>query len=160
MIIDKLDNWTRYPLGAAWRKAFNFVNAQASLPREPEDGEQELRGRQLFARIMTYLSKKPADAVLEAHRSYVDLQVVLSGAELVEWYPLDGLQVDTPYDAAKDAEFYRPPSESMVRVVLRPGMFVALLPRDAHLTQVMAGRIPERVKKIVVKIAADLIKSA
>jgi len=151
MIVDCVENWGRYPLGEAWRRAFEFL---AALTPDAEEKEYPLLGRDVYARVMSYPTRAPEDAALEAHRVYMDIQTVLVGAEAVSWHPLDALKVRTPYDAAKDVEFYvPPPGHAPARVLLRPGIFAALFPQEPHMPQLMAAAGPEKIKKVVVKIA-------
>jgi len=154
MICDLVERWNGYPFGPAWRRAFEFI---ASLGPGAEDGRYPIDGDGLYAIVMSYETRSLETAALEAHRRYVDIQIVLSGAEVMEWLPVSALAVKTPYDAAKDAEFYHRPDSVPVRLQARPGLFAAFFPQDAHLTQLVAANAPARVKKAVVKIRADLL---
>jgi len=155
MIFDRLDNWRRYPYGSAWEDAFEYL---AALPLDCPDGETELRGRDIYVRVMSYQPCRRRDAVLEAHREYADVQCVLSGVELVEWYPADTLEVKTPYDAARDAEFYTATALAPLRADVRYDRFVVFFPGDAHRTQISAARTASPVKKAVIKIRQSLLK--
>lgn len=154
MIIDELQHWRSYPLGPAWDKAFDFL---ISLSPDVQDGEYPLQGKEIFARIMSYDTRGPESAVLEAHREYVDIQTVLLGRERIEWFPVHGLEVHTPYDESKDAEFFSRPHPGPARVDLCHGMFAAFFPQDAHMPCLTVGDRPEQVRKVVVKIKAEIL---
>jgi len=154
MIVDELRHWRYYHLGSAWNKAFDFL---ISLTPDIEEGEYPLQGNEIFARIMSYETRNPGSAVLEAHRKYVDVQTVLLGREGIEWFPVHGLKTDMPYDESKDAEFFSRPYPGPARVELCAGVFAAFFPHDAHMPSLIIGDTPERVKKVVVKIIAELL---
>ena len=59
-----------------------------------------------FVNVMEYTTKLRQDACYEAHRDYVDIQVVIRGAEQIEVAPIDALEVTSPYDADGDCVLY------------------------------------------------------
>jgi len=73
MIVDHIKNWKNYAFGPAWGKSFTFLE---TLDAESEDGEFPIDGETMFARVMSYETRNETDpeAVLEAHRKYVDIQ--------------------------------------------------------------------------------------
>ncbi len=154
MIIDRLQNWHMYELGSAWRAAFEFLE---TLTEETADGRYELRGDEIFAIVMSYETRGADEAILEAHRRYVDIQTVLDGREGFAWFPVPSLTVDQPYDAEKDVEFYSRLEAAPARVDISPTLFVALFPEDAHMPTLMVGDQRKTIKKVVVKIRADLL---
>lgn len=154
MIVDRLENWKIYPYGAAWKLAFEFLIA---LTPDAEEREYPLLGDEVFARVMSYETRSPGASVLETHKKYVDVQAVLAGKEGMEWFPAEGLAIDKPYDGTKEAQFYIRPKPGPARVDVIPGIFVAFFPNDAHMPSLMTGNRPERVKKMVVKIRAELL---
>ena len=101
----------------------------------------------VYAVVSTYETRTDASE-FEAHRSYADIQVLLSGAETMEVAPLDSLQEVRPYDTATDAAFYRGRGN---RFVLTPGSFALLLPQDGH-TPCLAVGMPQSVRKLVIKV--------
>jgi len=156
MIVDSVANYAKYQLGPCWRQAFEFM---AGIGPDHENGEFPILCTDVFARIMSYTTRSPSEAILEAHREYVDIQVVLSGKEGLEWYPTETLAAVTDYDALKDAAFYRRPDNCAVRIKLSPGMFVALFPQDAHMPSLTIGAgDPEFVKKIVIKLKVSCLR--
>ncbi|MCU0858027.1 MAG: YhcH/YjgK/YiaL family protein [Pontiellaceae bacterium] len=154
MILDSIQNHRLYPLGPLWQKAFDFLKTAAP---EMENKKYILQGADLFAGIDTYSTKIRDTAKLETHRKYVDIQVLLSGTEMIEIFPKKELTVSEPYNPEKDAEFYVKPSVPPAKIVLKPGHFVVFFPDDAHMPCLMAGNSPEPVKKIVIKAAAQLL---
>jgi YhcH/YjgK/YiaL family protein len=156
MIIDTLDNWRFYPFGPAWQTAFEFL---ASLTPGTANGEYPLQDEQIFARVMSYPTQLPETAVLEAHRRYIDIQTTLVGAEGIEWFPAPSLAIKTAYDPANDVVLYHRPGPAPARVDVFPGTFVLLFPHDAHMPGLMVGGKAEEIKKVVVKVAVDLLST-
>lgn len=154
MVFDSLKYFSRYPWGRAAEPVREFI---LSLGESVSDGEYPLLGREIFARVMTYETKDRESAVLEAHRDYIDLQVVFSGAEILEWYPLQGLVISRGYDPANDAEFYNKPPESPGSLLLVPEVFAVLFPQDGHSTQIFISK-PEVVRKAVVKVSTGILE--
>ncbi|MCX7846974.1 MAG: YhcH/YjgK/YiaL family protein [bacterium] len=155
MIFDRLENWRAYPLGSAWEDACEFLTA---LPLDCPEGETQLRGQDLYVRVLSYQSCARREAALEAHREYADVHCVLAGVERIEWYPADTLEIKVPYDPARDAEFYTSMALAPLRADLRYDRFAVFFPGDAHRTQISTTRMAGTIKKAVVKIRAALLR--
>jgi YhcH/YjgK/YiaL family protein len=155
MIADSIQNSSRYPFGPAWEAAFDFLK---TLTPDSETGKRLIQGNDLYAGVDCSSTRTRADAKLETHRKYVDIQVLLSGTEVIEIFSKEGLTVSEPYNPDRDVEFYQKPDSTHARVTLEPGQFLVFFPDDAHMPCLMAGTSPEPVKKVVFKIAVDLLK--
>jgi YhcH/YjgK/YiaL family protein len=149
MIIDTLDNAERYyDLHPAFAQALAFLSRSdlAQLPAERHD----IDGDRLFCAISKGPGRPRAEASLEAHRKYVDIQYVIAGAEEMGWKPTAECRtVKTPYDADKDIEFFEDTPETWTDVP--PGSFVIFFPEDAHAPLVGEGQIHKAVLKIAVE---------
>lgn len=154
MIFDRLDHHHLYPLGPAWQEAFNFL--EKATP-DLADGKHHLRGADLFAIVMGYQTQPAETSELEAHRRYLDIQMLLIGREGAACHNLADLQVLQPYDPATDAELYLVPPVAPARFVLTPGSFLAFFPHDAHMPCLTLDHGPEPVRKVVVKVAVELL---
>lgn len=89
------------------------------------------------------------EGTYEAHRNYIDVQILLEGGEEVAWAERDDLDVVVAYDETKDAERLDGPREHSM--LIEEGMFWAALPHDAH--RPCAHRAyPHRYRKIVMKL--------
>ena len=89
----------------------------------------------------------------------MDIQSVLDGAERFECAHAPSLETELPYDAAKDLQTYRTDTQRPVGVDVRPGAFVALFPDDAHMAALIVGERSQSVKKVVVKVRAELLEA-
>ena len=101
--------------------------------------------------VDSYSTAPVTEKKWETHRCHVDLQVVLSGSELVGWTPTSELTSRIPYNPDKDAEFYEPPVSSVTRFRLSPGFFAIFFPGDGHQPGVIAEESIE-VRKVVFKL--------
>jgi len=149
MIYDKLDNVGIYK-GLDDRILAGLALLGSKVVQQAEPGRYEVDGENLFYSVDQYDTRPQAEGRLEAHRKYVDIQYLVSGIEWIGVRPLEGLQVQTPYDAGKDIEFYHP-AEPMTKIIMQAGTFAIIWPYEAHLPCRMLDT-PQPVKKIVVKV--------
>jgi len=149
MIFDEIDNRTESLRGEPWDRAFEFI---AGLDTDAAEGRYELDGDAMFAVIECYDTRSPDNAMPEAHREYIDIQLLLSGHEQVAWWPTDGLEVRDPYNPEKDIVFFDQPDGAGAVIDLAPGRFAVFFPGDAHMPCLHPGPDPAHVKKVVIKI--------
>ncbi|MEY4221597.1 MAG: hypothetical protein RL334_239 [Chloroflexota bacterium] len=154
MIFDQLSEWPRYFSSAPWRLAFEYVLA---LKPDAADGRHALQGDDIYAMVMAHETGSAQQSVLEAHRTYIDIQTTLHGTERLDWFALAGLQVQTAYDAKSDAAFFVHPGVAGAQLLLHPGLFTVLYPADAHMPRLADGA-PAAIKKVVVKVRAALVQ--
>jgi len=88
----------------------------------------------------------------EAHKHVIDIQYPICGMERVKWSPIEGMNVNIPYDESKDRTFYKDPSAQGTHVDIGNGIFAIMFPEDGHGPQHFVNK-PELIKKITVKIA-------
>jgi len=148
MIVDTLDRSEQYvTLHPRFKAAFDFLKT-TDLLALPE-GRFEIDGSNLFALTQGYQTKPVADGKLEAHRKYIDIQVVVSGEEYIGYAPLSGQAPVDPFNTEKDIGFYHGDA-NLIKLIA--GMFAIFYPTDAHLPcRQIQG--PCAVKKIVIKVA-------
>ena len=147
MIIDTLKNAGLYRgLGERVAAGLDFLVSQdlASLP----PGKIELRGNDLYALVQTYDSRPIELAKWEAHRKYIDIQLIVSGVERLGYASVDTLTVTEPYDEEKDYMLLDGPGQY---ARAEPGTFLIFYPHDAHSPGVAIDS-PSKVKKVVVKV--------
>jgi len=154
MIVDKIENGLSYELGESWGKVISFLE---NLNADSDEGKYEIQGEDIYARVSTIDTLNPADSVLEAHRNYADVQVVLDGVERLDWFPIEGLDTKEAYDEKRDVVFFVPDQSAKAQIEMHPGNFVLLYPQDAHMPMLMAGDDSQKVKKVVVKVKAELL---
>jgi biofilm protein TabA len=147
MVKDLLALHERYRcLGPRFARAFDFARATdfAAMP----DGTYPVGSDDVRALVQRYATKPAHEGRWEAHRTHIDLQMVVSGEEHIGVAPL-GRLVAEPYDEERDLLWLTGEGDL---VTLRPGDFVLLWPEDGHMPG-MAIDNPVPVLKVVFKIA-------
>lgn len=146
MILCPLSEFQRYRgLHPAFPAVEAFL-ARPDLDALPE-GRLELEGDALYVSSAPQARTRPA-APLEAHRAYLDVQVVLAGTDTMGWAPLGACgEPSGPYDPIKDIVFFA--GEPQQRIPVLPGQLAIFFPEDAHAPLLGEG---SPVRKLVVKV--------
>jgi biofilm protein TabA len=149
MIMDKLANAKNYyDMHPGFEKAFAFLR-QSGLAELPP-GRYEIDGDKLFCMISKEPGRTRAEAKLEAHRKYIDIQYLIGGSDEMGWRPTaDCKIVDTPYDAEKDIGFFN--DEPKTWTPVPTGSFTIFFPSDAHAPLVGSAEIHKAVLKVAVQ---------
>lgn len=114
-----------------------------------EGGIVNLDGDALYVSPFEGIGKERHEAKLEAHRRYVDLQLLIEGSEEIGWTPLSSCHHEVaPYSEEKDIIFYKDPVRDFLK--LAPGYFAVFFPEDAH-----APLVGEEIKKLVFKFSVE-----
>ena len=153
MIADTLDNLKGAVYPEAFRKAFDFLR---TLSPGAADGKYPIDGDRIYAMVQSGTTAGPRADKLEVHRKFIDIQYLFFGNETLVWAPLEGLDVQTPYDEGKDYEFLLAP-ENVSRIELLPGTFAVFFPGDAHFGKLSGNGGDTPFRKVVVKIDVSLL---
>src|SRR4030042_4099824 len=131
MVIDKLENAYLYTgLSEKIKKGLEVLKDEKLSAKE--DGRYEVDGDSLYYIIQRYTTKPIEEGRIEAHKKYIDIQFAASGEEMIGHCLLSRLNVEEPYDEAKDVVYYKMP-EQINTVKLSRGMFCILCPQDGHM---------------------------
>ncbi len=154
MILDTFDHGREAVAGLPHHERFEAgVEFLRNLAPDAPDGRHEIDGDRVFCMVQTYETQKKEGREFEAHRDYADIQCLLKGVESILWAPVDKLTVTKKYET--DYELYSL-TENMTEIVLTPGRFCVLLPRDAHAPCVAYQGIIVPARKAVVKVSLVL----
>lgn len=138
------------PLHPLFKRFFDYVK-EHDLLHAPL-GRIEVDGDRLFINNVEADLTDAATQLLEAHREYIDVHVVLDGEEHFGWRPLaDCAAVCQSYDPAADCALYADRPSSWL--TLRPGQAAIVFPEDPHAPVVGEGRVRKLIGKI--KLAVD-----
>lgn len=107
---------------------------------------QYIDDKNLYVTQFNYQTKPDSECICEAHKLYVDIQLLLKGEERVGVTPAETMTLTRQVD-----DFYAYEGVTLQEITLRPGYFVALFPGDAHKLQMAVGE-PEDVTKVVFKV--------
>lgn len=128
-----------------------FAYAQAHDLASFETGSHAIDGERLFVNIVEYETTAPENRFWEAHRAYLDLHLMLRGAEQIDGGFIDCMECK-PFVPEED--FLPLEGEGNAAYRLREGDFLLCYPQDAHRTAVQIDR-PARIKKAIFKIKLD-----
>ncbi|NUN08452.1 MAG: YhcH/YjgK/YiaL family protein [Ignavibacteriaceae bacterium] len=146
MIIDTLNNYGSYThLNSLFEAGFDFLKSNDL--KEMPAGTYEISGKDCYAIVSEAKGKNPEDAVLEAHRKYIDIQYLVAGKEKIGWRPVDfcGLVLEE-YNEEKDFMLFKDAPDFYIN--LRENYYTIFFPGDAHAPMISDGI----VKKVVVKV--------
>ncbi len=146
MIIDHLSNIRRYQnLHKHFPEIFEYLekNNIKDLPI----GKHDIIKDQAYISIDKVPARDKKNAHLEAHRKYIDIQVIFSGLDTMGWKPVFHCKkTQNDYDEEKDIIFYKDSPDFFVSVA--PGFFVIFFPEDAHMPLIGTKEIHKAVAKI------------
>ncbi len=147
MILDVLDNAHRYlALNPGFAKAVEFL-LRPDLKELPV-GKYEIDGDRVYATVSKDPGRKKADALLETHDRYIDIQLVVAGTDDIGWKPRSACkQPSGAYDQEPDAQFFA--DEPDAWLATKSGSFAIFFPEDAHMPLISPGQL----HKVVVKVA-------
>jgi biofilm protein TabA len=135
-------------LDAGLREAIQFLQsadlASLTCGRHPIDGDR------LYAAVSEYQTQSREEGRWEAHRRYMDVHVVVFGAEAIGYATAGALET-VEEEPERDLVWLRGSGEI---VTLLPGQFLAVWPGEGHMPGLAVGE-PEPVKKVVVKVLDD-----
>lgn len=148
MIIDRMErNHVYNSLVPYWKEAFAFA---LSLKDQPV-GRYEcktLPAGAAFALVQEGATRPYEEGKLETHCRYMDVQIMLEGAETVYYADMEGLEVTVPYKNDADIVFY---GQGGQPAQIKAGMFYAVMPHDAHMPCIHLNG-EGAFRKIVLKI--------
>jgi biofilm protein TabA len=144
-----LADWSSTPGLEGLERAFEYL-ARTDLAALPL-GRTAIDGDDVYVTVSEAETRSPEQVRWEAHRRYIDIQLVVRGQEAIGVAAVAGLVTSTPYDAAKDVEFFEPPRES-VTLALHAGEFAVFAPGDGHRPSLHLDG-PHLTRKAVVKVS-------
>jgi len=144
-----LKDWKSTPGIQGLERAFEYL-ARTDLSALPL-GRTDIEGDDVFVMISEAGTRPPDEVKFEAHRRFIDIQLVVRGQEAIGFAPVASLVTTEPYDAAKDIEFFAAPRESAT-LALRAGDFAVFAPGDGHRPSLHLDG-PHVSRKAVVKVS-------
>ncbi|WP_199638470.1 N-acetylneuraminate anomerase [Serratia sp. PAMC26656] len=129
--------------------------ALAVRPQEKAPGRYELQGDNIFMNVMTFNTQSPVEKKAELHEQYIDLQLLLNGEERILFGMAGTARQSEEFHHEDDYQLCSA-IENEQTIILKPGMFVVFMPGEPHKPGCVVGE-PGEIKKVVVKVKADLI---
>ena len=147
MILDSLENLKTYEaLNPNFAKAIEFIQGcdMQNLPL----GRNEICGDLVYANVMEVQPKTKEEAKVEIHRRYIDIQIPISGDEVMGYTPLDELP-EPAYVEADDAALYGTELAARDYFNVKNNQFVIFFPQDGQAPAITSVVL----KKVVIKVA-------
>lgn len=148
MITNNIKNIDKYPNIS--KKTADFLK---SLTSKTPTGHYEI-DETSYANIDIYKTKTFDNCKFEAHKKYIDIQMLLVGKEELDYMPVESLKISEPYDENRDVMFFENSDKKPDTLQLEPFKFAMIYPYEAHKPQMNTGNTSQEVKKVVVKILA------
>lgn len=116
----------------AQRRVDEAISYLSELSISVEDFGKTVEVNDYFFYSVQSYDTKPVDRCkLESHRKYIDIQVMVSGEESMDFVDISRLSVLEEYDEDKDVIFWNVPSR-MSKTTLSKGDCIVLYPETAH----------------------------
>lgn len=143
--IDQLQSY----LSPRLQKALDFIKNTELFSLS--DGRHNIDGDDIYISIAGYETKNKVEKRAEAHKQYIDIQLLLAGSEVISHSMLStDNEVLEDNLAEKDVIFYKT-VQNETDIVLKPGNYVIFFPWDVHRPG-CAHQKCATVKKAVVKV--------
>ncbi|MBA4137277.1 MAG: YhcH/YjgK/YiaL family protein [Opitutus sp.] len=127
------------------------VNARLAALAAGTSERVEL-GDGVFAMEQVYHAKPREEGFFEAHRKYIDVQVVVAGVESMEVEEITRLSVTQDYDADRDFMKFGIDVPDAAKLIVRAGDAALFFPSDGHMPSLRIDGRPTLVRKTVVKV--------
>jgi YhcH/YjgK/YiaL family protein len=151
MVFDAIGNINQYvKLHPLFPQTFEYIKNTDLTALKP--GRHVILEDALFVIIQHGSGQSRAEAKLECHRKFIDIQLVLDGVDEMGWRPLaDCHEVLEEYNLLRDVQFFK---DSPINWLITPAnKFCIFFPEDAHSGMVSEHAIHKAVFKIAVNPA-------
>lgn len=129
--------------------AYDFIVNKA---KDAAVGKYELENG-AYVSVQEYTTKARSEAKYEAHKKFIDIQMILSGKELIAVSPIEKMTISDEYNEEKDFMLFHH-NDECTDYVLEAGEFLILYPQDVHMPGVCVNE-KSPVRKIVVKVPVE-----
>lgn len=146
MIVSSLNSSERIEsLHPLFKQLFDYVKTHDLL--HTECGRIELAGDDLFINNVNPTCVSASDQVLEVHRDYIDVHILLEGKERIGWKAIEDVtDLKQAYQKEGDCALYSDTPTSFVDLL--PGQFLIVFPEDPHAPVIGEGKIRKLIGKV------------
>jgi YhcH/YjgK/YiaL family protein len=150
MITDSLQHIETYSsVNSGLKLAAQFLETHDCKALAP--GKYEIDGERVYALVQHYQTKPKENGLWEAHRTYLDVQYMAEGSEMLGYVPINQTEVTHPYEEAEDYALFAASGDFFT---LREGHFALFAPHDVHMPGIR-HETGQSVKKIVIKVLIE-----
>ena len=146
MIVTNLNNTERIEtLHPLFKKLFDYVKTHDIL--NTPCGRIDIDGDNLYINNVNPECIPAEKQVLEVHRDYIDVQILLQGNETIGWKALEDSKEEVkPYEKEGDCALYSDTPTTWIHLV--PGQLAIFFPEDAHAPVIGEGKIRKMIAKV------------
>ncbi len=146
MIVTNLNNTERIEsLHPLFKKLFDYVKTHDIL--NTPCGRIDIDGDNLYINNVNPECIPAEKQVLEVHRDYIDVQILLQGKEKIGWKALEDSKEEVkPYEKEGDCALYSDTPTTWIHLV--PGQLAIFFPEDAHAPVIGEGKIRKMIAKV------------
>lgn len=146
MIFDKISNFKRY--SSMFPEIYKYITTVDITNLELG---KHVINENLFVLVNEYQSNQPINRIFENHHKYIDIQLVASGIERIEYTNANTLKLSKSYDNENDYELYEV-NEPVNSINLESNNFCIFFPGEAHQPGLAVENVSVFVKKFVFKV--------
>lgn len=148
MIYDHISHIKQYSaIHPNFEKAMDFLLNRSNY--KLEDGKYEIDGDAVFALVQSYPTKTEAEGKWEAHLKYIDIQLMISGDEIMGISPREMMSESQAYNPENDYALFDGAGEF---IIVPEDFFTIFFPHDVHMPGLLIEE-SENIRKIVIKVA-------
>ena len=147
MIVDNIKNFDLY---VCVHRHFNLVRdfIEKNDLSQLDIGRHDILGDEVYLSLQEYETKSKESAKAESHKKYIDIQMVISGDELIGYADVSKSSQYTFYDEQKDFQLL---NAEVDFIKADNSNFFVFFPQDVHMPSIAVTE-PSSVKKAVFKI--------
>lgn len=128
MIIDRINRLKYYSAVSGLEKIDTALSVIEQLQEWEEGVHYPFDGGFIF--FQKGVTKPLSESQFEAHKKYIDVQLVLAGSEYLALESVENVAVAVPYNPEKDVEKYNGATHHMMKI--NQGMGYICFPWDVH----------------------------
>ena len=149
MIFSSISLSPRYTaLHPLFPRVFDYIRNTNLRSLTP--GRYDIVGDDLFAIVEHVQGRTRAEAKLECHRHYIDIQLILEGTDEMGWKALaDCHKPVSDYSTEQDIQFFNDIPTTWITTP--PHHFCIFFPEDTHAPLIAKGE----VRKVIFKIRVE-----
>lgn len=146
MIVTNLNNTERIEsLHPLFKKLFDYVKTHDIL--NTPCGRIDIDGDNLYINNVNPECISAEKQVLEVHRDYIDVQILLQGKETIGWKAFEDSKTEIkPYEKEGDCALYSDTPTTWIHLV--PGQLAIFFPEDTHAPIIGEGKIRKMIAKV------------
>lgn len=151
MYVGKISQWREElpfvpAMVAPWIEKLASLDIHALTP-----GRHELGGDN-YMNVDVTETDDMSKRNMEAHRSYIDIQMVIEGDEIIGYQPISQAGDVVEDRSANDAWFYNPDWHNDTQIHMTEGIFAVFTPADGHRCLCAPDGIGKGIRKVIMKI--------